>query len=126
MAFVGGPRFGVAVGMGGSVGVAAWFPLGPGEVYRPAYHVSEVYVRNVNIVHVTNVTVINNVNVTNVRYVNQNVAGAVTVVSGTRFSQRGKASFRNELYELISHVDGRREREMAGGSTCGVGCHLES
>jgi len=86
VAFVGGPRFGVAVGIGGGVGVAAWFPLGPGEVYRPAYHVSEVYVRNVNIVHVTNVTVINNVNVTNVRYVNQNVTGAVTVVPHDAFA----------------------------------------
>jgi len=80
VAFVGGPRFSVAVGIGGGVGVAAWFPLGPGEVYRPAYHVSEVYVRNVNIVHVTNV------NVTNVRYVNQNVAGAVMVVPHTAFA----------------------------------------
>jgi hypothetical protein len=86
VAFVGGPRFSVAVGIGGGVGVAAWFPLGPGEVYRPAYHVSEVYVRNVNIVHVTNVTVINQVNVTRVTYVNQNVAGAVTVVPHEAFA----------------------------------------
>jgi hypothetical protein len=40
------------VGVGG-VGMAAWFPLGPGEVYRPGL---------------------------NVRYVNQGVVGAVTVV----------------------------------------------
>ncbi len=80
VAFVGGGGFGVAVGAGG--GVAAWFPLGPGEVYRPAYHVSEVYVRQVNIVHVTNVNVIN---VTNVRYVNQGVQGAVTVVPREAF-----------------------------------------
>jgi len=86
VAFVGGPRFGVAVGIGGGAGVAAWFPLGPGEVYRPAYHVSDVYVRNVNIVHVSNVTVINSVNVTNVRYMNQNVAGAVTVVPHDAFA----------------------------------------
>jgi hypothetical protein len=86
VAWVGGPSFSVSVGFGGGVGVAAWFPLGPGEVYRPAYHVSEVYVRNVNIVHVTNVSVINNYNVTNVRYVNQNVTGAVTVVPHTAFA----------------------------------------
>ena len=85
VAFVGGPHFGVAVGIGGGVGVAAWFPLGPGEVYRPAYAVSATYVRNVNITHVTNVTVINNVNVTNVHYVNQNVAGAVTAVPQNAF-----------------------------------------
>lgn len=82
VAFVGGPHFAVGVGVGGGVGVAAWFPLGPHEVYRPAYHVSEVYVRQVNITHVT---VINNVNVTNVRYVNQTVPGAVTAVPHDTF-----------------------------------------
>jgi hypothetical protein len=63
------------------VGVAgvAWFPLGPHEVYRPAYRVSEVYVRQVNITHV-NVT---NINVTNVRYVNQGIG--VTAVSQNVF-----------------------------------------
>src|SRR5215472_11492425 len=66
VAFVGGPRFSIGVTVGGGVGMAAWFPLGPHEVYRPAYHVSEVYVRQVNITHVTNVTVINNVDITNV------------------------------------------------------------
>ena len=60
----------------------AWFPLGPGEVYRPAYHVSAVYVRNINIVHVRDVTVIDRANV---RYMNQNVAGAVTVVPHDAF-----------------------------------------
>jgi hypothetical protein len=85
VAFVGGPRFGVAVGFGGGAGVAAWFPLGPGEVYRPAYPVSNVYVQNINITHVTNVAVINNVNVTNVHYVNQNVTGAVTAVPQSAF-----------------------------------------
>src|ERR1019366_7452916 len=82
VAFVGGPRAGLSIsigGGGGGVGVA-WFPLGPHEVYRPAYRVSEVYVRQVNITHV-NVT---NINVTNVRYVNQN-AGSVTVVSHDAF-----------------------------------------
>jgi hypothetical protein len=85
VAFVGGPRFNLSVSIGGGGGVA-WFPLGPGEVYRPAYHVSDVYVRNVNVTHV-NVTNINvtNVNVTNVRYVNQNVQGAVTAVPQQAF-----------------------------------------
>ncbi|MDR3704237.1 MAG: hypothetical protein P4L56_31605 [Candidatus Sulfopaludibacter sp.] len=85
VAFVGGGGFSVGVRLGGGVGMAAWFPLGPGEVYRPAYHVSDAYVRNVNIVHVSNVTVINNWNVTNVRYANQGVAGAVTVVPNEAF-----------------------------------------
>jgi hypothetical protein len=85
VAFVGGAGFGVGISVGGGGGVAAWFPLGPGEVYRPAYHVSEVYVRQVNITHVTNVNVVNVTNVTNVRYVNQNVAGAVTAVPHEAF-----------------------------------------
>ena len=85
VAFVGGGGFSVGVRVGGGVGMAAWFPLGPGEVYRPAYHVSEVYVRNVNIVHVSNVTVINSWNVTNVRYANQGVRGGVTVVPNDAF-----------------------------------------
>jgi hypothetical protein len=73
------PALVVFVGGGGiGVGVAAWFPLGPGEVYRPAYHVSEVYVRNVNVAYVSNVSVIAGVGPA--VYVNQRVVGAVTVV----------------------------------------------
>jgi len=79
VAFVGGPRFGVAFGVGGGVG---WFPLGPAEPYYPAYRVSNVYVQQVNITHV-NVTT---VNVTNVRYVNQQVPGAVVAVPQSGFA----------------------------------------
>jgi hypothetical protein len=75
VAFIGGPGFGMSLAFGGGGGVA-WFPLGPGEVYRPAYSVSEAYVRQVNIAHVSVI----NINVTNVRYVNQGVPGAVTAV----------------------------------------------
>lgn len=86
VAFVGGPNFNISVAVGGGGGGVAWFPLGPGEIYRPAYHVSDVYVRNINVTHV-NVTNINvtNVNVTNVRYVNRNVQGAVTAVPQQAF-----------------------------------------
>ena len=38
VAFVGGPRAGMSIAVGGGSGVA-WFPLGPHEVYRPAYRV---------------------------------------------------------------------------------------
>ncbi|MCX6629957.1 MAG: hypothetical protein NTW28_20255 [Candidatus Solibacter sp.] len=75
VAFVGGPRGGLGISIGGGSGVA-WFPLGPHEVYRPAYRSSDFYVRRVNVTHV-NVT---NFNVTNVRYVNHNT-GSVTAVS---------------------------------------------
>jgi hypothetical protein len=73
VAFVGGSGFSVAIAFGGGGGVA-WFPLGPHEVYRPAYRVSDVYVRQVNITHV-NVT---NINVTNVTYVNRTYVTAVS------------------------------------------------
>jgi len=73
VAFVGGGGFGVAIGIGGGVGVAAWVPLGPREVYRPYYRVSDNYLRQVNITHV-NVT---NINVTNVTYVNRTYVTAV-------------------------------------------------
>lgn len=68
----------------GGVGVSVWFPLGPGEAYRPSYHASQRYIDQVNIsniqesrsVHVqktyVNVVNVTNVtNVTNITYVNQ-------------------------------------------------------
>jgi hypothetical protein len=67
------PALVVFVGTPGFHG-AAWFPLGPREVYRPTYRVTDVYLRRVNVTHVTNVTVVNTV------YVNQRAPGAVTVV----------------------------------------------
>src|SRR4029077_18304011 len=91
--FVGGGGMGVAIGFGGGVGVA-WFPLGPRDVFVPAYHVSERYVTNVN---VTNTTVINRVEITNVyrnvtvnhvtvsNYTYQRNTAAVTAVSRDTF-----------------------------------------
>jgi hypothetical protein len=101
VAWVGGPRFGVAV-VGGNVG---WFPLGPREVYVPAYPVSRRYVTNVNVTNTrVETTVVNNyyttvvvnkqVNVNNVTYVNQHVNGAVTATSGTTFTS-GQSVSRN-------------------------------
>ena len=72
VAFVGGPGFGIGIG------VQAWFPLGPREPFVPWYHYSPTYIRRVNVVNVTNVT-----NITNIRYVNREVA--VTAVSGDAF-----------------------------------------
>jgi hypothetical protein len=69
---------GGAVGGGG---LSIWFPLGPGEPYRPWYPCSPRYVdrvnitniRETNIVHVqkTYVNVVNVTNVTNITYVNR-------------------------------------------------------
>ena len=92
VAFVGGGsgfNFSVGVGVG-------WFPLAPGEVYVPGYHVSRGYVNNVNITNTSvNVTKITNVyntviinkttTINNITYVNQHVNNAVTVVSHDTF-----------------------------------------
>ena len=68
---------------GGGVGVSAWFPLGPGEPYRPWYPCSPRYIDQVNItnihesriVHVqtTYVNIVNVRNVTNITYVNRTI-----------------------------------------------------
>jgi len=62
----------------GGVGVSVWFPLGPGEAYKPWYPCSPTYINQINItnirpapavhVQVNYVTVVNNV--TNITYVN--------------------------------------------------------
>jgi hypothetical protein len=63
----------------GGAGVSVWFPLGPGEVYRPWYHTSPRYIDEINRsnmgesqrVHVQTTYV--NINVVNVTYVNRTV-----------------------------------------------------
>jgi len=92
VAFVGGGGLSVAVGIGGGVAGVAWFPLGPRDVWVPAYRASPRYVQNINVnntrvVNVTQVTnvynttvVNNNVNVTKVNYTYANQPGAVTAV----------------------------------------------
>jgi hypothetical protein len=63
----------------GGAGVSAWFPLGPGEVYRPWYPASPRYIDQINItnisesprVHVQTTYV--NINVVNVIYVNRTI-----------------------------------------------------
>jgi hypothetical protein len=64
----------------GGVGVSVWFPLGPGEAYRPWYPCSPQYVDRINITNIhesrvvhVQTTYINVVNVTNVTYVNRTV-----------------------------------------------------
>jgi hypothetical protein len=67
----------LAGGFGGNVG---WCPLGWQEPYRPWYHASPSYLRNVNTTYVrnvTNITTINNRNVTINNFANR---GAATMV----------------------------------------------
>ncbi len=89
VAFVGGSNFGVSVSVGHPRDVA-WFPLAPGEVYRPAYDVSRDYFTRVNVtntvVNVTQVTnVYNNPTRTNMHYANLSRAHAVTAVPTQAF-----------------------------------------
>lgn len=65
---------------GGGAGLSVWFPLGPGEPYRPWYRCSPRYIDQVNIsniresrrVHVER-SYVNIVNVTNITYVNRTI-----------------------------------------------------
>src|SRR5215469_14730178 len=86
VAWVGGPPIGGSVAFGSNVG---WFPLGPREVYVPAYRVSPVYVRNINITNTNiNATYVTNVyqrTVTPTHYVNNRPA-AVTAVPQNIFT----------------------------------------
>ncbi len=88
VAWVGGPGFSLSIGVGGGGAGVAWFPLGPREVYVPAYRASPTYINRVNI---TNTTIVNNINITNInttniRYVNREAPGAVTAVPQNAFA----------------------------------------
>jgi hypothetical protein len=104
VAFVGGGGFsaGVSIGGGGG-GLVGWFPLGPREVYYPSYHVSEGYVRQVNVTNtrITNINV-TNINVTNVNYVNR---GAVVAVPQNSFVSA------QPVKRAAVHVDANQMRQ---------------
>ncbi len=96
VAWVGGAHFSLSVSVGGGRGGVAWFPLGPGDVYVPAYRTSPRYfsnvntsnttVNNVNITKIYNTTVVNNTTVINNNtYVNRGAPGAVTAVPQDSF-----------------------------------------
>jgi hypothetical protein len=87
--FGGGGAFGASFGFGGGPAVG-WLPLGPRDVYLPAYGASQAYISRVN---VTNTTVINNTTVTRVynnyvqtatisptNYMNRTAPGAVVAI----------------------------------------------
>ena len=74
VAWYGTPGVSISVTSGASIG---WFPLGPGEVYVPGYHVSRRYVNAINVQHVRNINQISTVNAPP-RYLNQIHPDAVT------------------------------------------------
>jgi hypothetical protein len=52
----GGAHWGVDLAIGGAIGAGvAWFALGPGEPWHPAYHYSPTYYNRINNVNITNV-----------------------------------------------------------------------
>jgi hypothetical protein len=96
--FVGGRGgFSVGVGLGAGFAGVAWFPLGPRDVYIPAYRASPRYVQNINItntrvINVTQVNTVYNNYVVNrdapasrINYTYANNAVAVTAVSRETF-----------------------------------------
>jgi hypothetical protein len=103
VAFVGGAGFSAGVSIGGGGGLVGWFPLGPREVYYPSYHVSEGYVRQVNVTNtrITNINV-TNVNVTNINYVNR---GAVVAVPQNSFVSA------QPVQRAVVHVDANQMRQ---------------
>ncbi len=115
--FVGGENFQLSISTG-TVGGVAWFPLGPREVYQPAYPVSRRYFQNINQSNtVINNTVINNyynnTNVTNVVYANRQVPGAVVAVPATAFVQSQRVS-------RVSGASVPRRAGQGAGSGCSV------
>lgn len=115
VAWVGGPHFGVGVAVGGVAAGVAWFPLGPRDVFCPAYHVGPRYVERVNVYNttiinrtqVTNVynTVYVNKQVTNITYQNQRIPNAVTATSQASFTSAqpvGRNMIRVDSREVAS------------------------
>ena len=105
VAFVGASRNGVSVGVSvgarGHVGPAvSWYPLGPGETYRPSYTQNPRYVQNINQTIINNTVVVNrNRDV----YINRNVPNAVTSVPQQTFV-RGEHVFPATKSILSSQV----------------------
>ena len=107
VAFAGGGGFTFGAG-----GVAAWFPLGPGEPFYPWYHCSPTYIRNINITNINitrirDVTIVNNYN-TFIRHVDNpnnvhieyaNRTRAFTAVNGQAFASA------RPVRENLVHMD---------------------
>ena len=80
VAFIGGGGWGASLSFGGPA--VGWVALGPGEVYAPAYQVSQNYFRTVN---VSSTVIVNTVNITNV-YNNVYVTKNVNFTVNARFA----------------------------------------
>jgi hypothetical protein len=80
VAFVSGDGWSASLSMGAGGGVG-WVPLGPNEMYVPAYRASPAYARSVNVANVNGMRAdATRPDVNTVHYANRNVPGAVTAV----------------------------------------------
>jgi hypothetical protein len=59
VSFFAGAALGAAVTAAVDSHPIGWYPLGPGEIYRPPYRVSDTYVRNLNVTNIRNVEINN-------------------------------------------------------------------
>jgi hypothetical protein len=109
--FVGGNNFSVAQGNGNVAGVA-WFPLGPREIYHPAYPVSRRYFESVN----RNNTVFKDSAFVNAynrppdardAYLNRRVPGAIVAVPASAFVES----------RPVSRAAVRLARDLPAGTT---------
>ena len=87
VAWTNGPGF---AGPGASAPNVGWFPLGPHEVYAPAYRVSDAYLRNVNTANTTiastsYITDVYQNRAPNIRYLN-GTAAAISAVPQNVFT----------------------------------------
>src|SRR5438876_3897175 len=113
--FIGGSHWGVGFG-GGFGGGIGWFPLGPREPFRPWYHASGRYYRNVNFnnTHVRNTTVINN-RANNFNYAYAHNTRAVTVASRNNFVN-GQAINRGAFHVTEASLRGAQVSNRANFS----------
>lgn len=87
VAWVGGSHFSMSIRVGGGQPVG-WVPLAPREVYYPAYRVSPVYIKQVNVTHIHIHDRDPRPPRQPIMYRNSQVRGGVTVVSSDVLTKR--------------------------------------
>ncbi|SBP89657.1 putative prolin-rich transmembrane protein [Thiomonas delicata] len=109
VAFIGGGGGSWSVSLSiGAPGIA-WFPLAPGEIYRPVYAASPTYVNAINRTVIVNktVTVVNNTTViNNIQrnvYINQRVPGAITAMPAAAFVRGRRVQYAGAPFRAV-HV----------------------
>ncbi len=94
----------------GGMSVSAWFPLGPGEPYRPWYPCTPRYMDQVNITNIVEAPQVHvqttyvNINVVNVTYVNRTIG--VAAVSNADFASGRSVHQANVVVDVhqMDHV----------------------